>query len=160
KRNRIDAEQRREIVVANVLEVPPCRVIARNSRLPSWVVMRRLAVRQQGIDRLLIGHVGEAETLGGKPHVAAPRILERTQIRAHAVVVRYACVGVKWKRRARGRRRRVWNPWRESLTETRQDFVEQRSRPRRAIEPEHRRLLFDLAASAEHRERRMQAKAS
>ena len=88
------AEQGLQIVIPYVLEVPAGAVIARHARFPARVMHGRLASRQQGVDGRRSGTFANAEALGGKADAASPCILQWAKVRADAVVVRHADIGV------------------------------------------------------------------
>ena len=77
QRDRVDAEERREVVVAHVVEVPARR--RRRAATPAfqrgwWIATRRRSPAASAVERLLVGDVGEGEALGGEAHTGEARV--------------------------------------------------------------------------------------
>ena len=104
---RVDVEQQREIVIANVLEVPPAPGVTRHSRLPAGMVDGEAAGRvgEHLLDGALVRHVGEGQALRGEADLGAAGVLQRPAVAADPVVVGHATIGPK-RQIASARRRR------------------------------------------------------
>ncbi len=150
---RADAEQKLDVVIAHVLEIPARAGVAGNTGLPARIVDGRNGGHRFGT-RDVGGHVGERQTLGSKTHIGAAGILERAQISADAVVMADACIDGE-RQAATGRRAHdIGHIGAQRLNLTRQHVLEQRVHVFARRQAEHGALLIDLAAAAQNRDRR------
>ena len=78
----------------------------------------RRALAQKGVHHRGVGNVREREALGREPHTGAARIIERPQVRAHAVVMRDAAIGVERERSTCRRRTKPRHTRRERSDES------------------------------------------
>ena len=98
---RVDAEQPLQVVVADVVEVPAAADVARHAGLPARVVHDAVRRPAAGLERRLVGDVGEGQALGGEADLRPARVLERAPVAADAVVVGDAAVGAERAARRR-----------------------------------------------------------
>src|SRR5579872_6052702 len=143
----INLEQRREIVIPDILEVPARAIVPRDAALPLRI---GCGADADGLQCLRARHVGQGKTLRGKPHVCPPCISQWTAIGAYTVIVRYARIGEERQFGTAWRITDVGNIRPNTLHHIRDDrsielvvdFVFRRS--------EHGGLLQNFAPSAEH----------
>ena len=147
--HRVDLEERGEVMVAHVFEVPAGVEVARRALLPAGVVHPQAQAAGHAGHGALVGYVGEGEALGGEAQLRAARIVERPQVGPHAVVRRGAGVGLMRKRAAMRARWPVGHPRQRRFHRLAQGGVEERRRPQLAWRAPHRCLLLALAVAAD-----------
>src|ERR1700744_6359014 len=79
-------------MIADIFEVPAGTRIARNGTLPSRIGER---CNPKRFDRVCVWDIRQRQAFRGKTHPGPARIIQRAQIGADTIIMRYAGVGLE-----------------------------------------------------------------
>ena len=147
-----DAEQGVHVVVSHVLEVEPRPGIPMDGALPVRLVVGVEVGTKIFGDRHPLRRNGERQPFADEPQAGTPEVLEREEVDADTEVVADSDISLERQVASARRRADVLEAGGLSGHQFGKDLVDQRRPPAIARKAEHRRLLFDLLATAEHSE--------
>ena len=78
-------------MIANIFEIPGRAAIARRAGFPAWIMHGHAG--KISVQRFLFGNIGKGQALGGKAHIGAAGIFQRTAIGAHTIIVTNPGIG-------------------------------------------------------------------